>query len=168
MRTKIILLKLLSMRTTGPSRILHTNLEVINVLQIINNEVSLTITPYEKLINTSEPGFYHEYLNLYVEFKSKGINLDTKWNCFIGELEEFHTRLVELRDNNSNQEITFSPMEGMITLIVGKNMQPNESYYLKFKLSTEVRAEVFVEGIIGMDQTYIHEIVHGVRQIINF
>lgn len=56
----------------------------------------------------------------------------------------------------------------MITLTVGKNLQPSESYYLKFKLSTEVRAEIFVEGIIGMDQTYIHEIIHGVRQIINF
>lgn len=138
------------------------------MLQIINNEVSLTITPYEKMINTSEPGFYHAYLHLYVEFKSKGISLDTKWDCFVGEFEEFHRQLVELRDINSNKEITFSPMEGMITLTVGKNMQPSESYYLKFKLSTEVRAEISVEGIIGMDQTYIHEIIHGVRQIINF
>ncbi|EHG7887964.1 hypothetical protein [Citrobacter sp.] len=138
------------------------------MLQIINNEVSLTITPYEKMINTPEPGFYHEYLNLYVEFKSKGISLDTKWDCFVGELEEFHTQLMELRDNDINKDITFSPMEGMITLTVGKNMQPNESYYLKFNLSTEVRSEIFVEGIIGMDQTYIHEIIHGVRQLINF
>ena len=56
----------------------------------------------------------------------------------------------------------------MIILTVGKNMHAHESYYLKFKLSTEVRSEVFVEGIIGMDQTYIHEIINGVRQLINF
>ncbi|MBL5886210.1 WapI family immunity protein [Lelliottia aquatilis] len=138
------------------------------MLQIIHNEVTLAITPYEKLTNTSEKGFYHEYLNMYVEFKSKGISLDTIWDCYIGELEEFHTQLIELRDNIVEKEITFSPMEGMISLTVGKNIQSHESYYLKFKLSTEVRSDIFVEGIIGMDQTYIHEIIHGVRQLINF
>ena len=138
------------------------------MLHIIHHEVNLVITPYERLINTPEAGFYHEYLNLYVEFKSKGISLETKWDCYVGELEEFYTELIELRDNNIEKEITFSPMEGMIILTVGKNMHAHESYYLKFKLSTEVRSEVFVEGIIGMDQTYIHEIINGVRQLINF
>ncbi|WET40902.1 hypothetical protein [Citrobacter enshiensis] len=138
------------------------------MLQIIHNEVTLAITPYEKITNTPEKGFYHECLNMYVEFKSKGISLDAIWDCYVGELEEFHAQLIELRDNMVEKEITFSPMEGMITLTVGKNMQSNESYYLKFKLSTEVRSDIFVEGIIGMDQTYIHEIIHGVRQLINF
>lgn len=138
------------------------------MLQIIHHEVNLVITPYERLINTPEAGFYHEYLNLYVEFKSKGINLETKWDCYLGELEEFHAQLIELRDNDIEKEIIFSPMEGMIALTVGKNMQPYESYYLKFKLSTEIRSEIFVEGIIGMDQTYIHEIIHGVHQLITF
>lgn len=136
--------------------------------QIIHDEITLVITPYEKLTNTAEKGFYHEWLNLYVEFSSKGINLSTKWDCYVGELEDFHTQLIDLRDNNIRKETLFSPMEGMITLIVGKNIQPDEHYYLKFKLSTEVHSDIFVEGIIGMDQTYIHEIIQGVYQLIRF
>lgn len=138
------------------------------MLQIIHPAITLEITPYEKQTNTPEEGFYHQWLNMYVEFTSKGINLSTTWDCYIGELEDFHAQLIELRDNANEKEITFSPMEGMMTLIVGKNTHRHESYYLKFKLSTEVRSEIFVEGIVGLDQTYIHGIVQGVHALINF
>ncbi|WP_330984155.1 MULTISPECIES: hypothetical protein [Enterobacterales] len=138
------------------------------MLQIIHNEITLAITPYEKLINTPEKGFYHEWLNSYVEFSSRGISLNTKWDCYVGELEEFHAQLIKLRDNNIEDEIIFSPMDGMITLAVGKNIQPDERYYLKFKLSTEVHSDIYVEGTIGMDQTYIHEFIQGVYQLIRY
>lgn len=138
------------------------------MLQIIHDEITLVITPYEKLINTPENGFYHEWLKLYVEFSSSGITLNTKWDCYVGELEDFHAQLIKLRDNEIENEILFSPMEGMIALAVGKNIQPVERYYLKFKLSTEVHSDIFVEGIIGMDQTYIHEIIQGVDRLIRF
>ncbi|KFC84824.1 hypothetical protein [Buttiauxella agrestis] len=136
------------------------------MLKIVNSVIELEITPFEKITNTPEFGFYHKLLNMYVEFKSKGIHLATTWECYLGELEEFQHNLCHLRENNSTDEVTFSPMEGMITLIVGKNIIPFETYYLKFKLSTEAHADIFIEGSTGLDQTYIQEIIQGVHELI--
>lgn len=137
------------------------------MLKIINSDIELEITPIEKMINTPEPGFYHEWLNMYVEFKSKGIQATTSWDCYIGELEDFQSKLIALqREDNITKEVIFSPMEGMITLIIGKVTEPCEAYYLKLKISTETHSSIFVECTTGLDQTYIHEIIQGVRELI--
>lgn len=156
------------MKEHGLSHILLTNNQEKTMLKIVNSEINLEVTPFEKITNTTETGFYHEWLKMYVEFQAKGINLTTTWECYIGELEEFYSQLIALKDSSLAKQVIFSPMEGMITMIISKNIGPEESYSFKFKIATSVRSDFFVEGIIGLDQTYIHGIIEGVHNLIHY
>lgn len=154
------------MKKHGQLLISPTDLEV-NMLKIINSDIELEIIPIEKVINTPEPSFYHEWMNMYVEFKSKGITYQANWGCYSSELNELKQSLLALKNNTSHSEIKFSPNEGMITLFFHKHKN-GSTYYLKYKFYTEVRSSTFIEGETTLGELNIDELLIGLNWLTQF
>lgn len=137
------------------------------MLQIVNSEIEIIVSPLEKKINTPEQNHYSHWLDCYLEFKCKGISLAGTWGCFVGELEQFKSTLLDLKNDKLESAIIFSPQEGMFSLTITKSKERN-IYALHFKIFPELRSDIFVQGETSLGQLNIDELLSGLNNLINF
>jgi hypothetical protein len=137
------------------------------MLKIVNSEIEIIFSPLEKKINTPEHGYYSQWLECYIEFKSKGISLAGEWGCFVGDLDEFKSKLLDLKNDKLDSEVIFSPQEGMVALSIAKSEERNV-YPLHFRIFAEIRSDIFVQGETSLGHLNIDELLSGLNSLINF
>ncbi|WP_340620366.1 WapI family immunity protein [Xenorhabdus siamensis] len=137
------------------------------MLVIKNEDIMLEIFLLDKASACEDKyEYYQSTINLYVEFKSKGISFATEWNIFTGELNDFINKIIESEKNQENYSLTFCPMEGMIKLKLSKANDAIGSYTLGFEFSSDIRSEIVLSGTTRIDQSYIPLIIQGLRSLL--
>ncbi|PWC12839.1 hypothetical protein B4923_09975 [Brenneria roseae subsp. americana] len=137
------------------------------MIHIQDNDTDFRIYPVEKIKNKgAEDTPYDSWLDMYVEIKSKGLDFNAKWGCFVCDLIELHTQLLKLKASGDESIYLFSPDEGMLKLIFGKNELG--TYYVTFTIYTDIRSDVYVHGISGIDIPSMDNLINAVHELINY
>lgn len=137
------------------------------MIHIQDNDTDFSICPIEKITNKgAENTYYDSWLDMYIEIKSKGLSFSAKWGCFVGGLIELHTQLLKLKTSDDESTYLFSPEEGMLKLIFGKNKFG--TYYVMFTIYTDIRSDVYVHGISSIDIPSMDNLINGVQQLIDY
>jgi len=136
------------------------------MLAIKNPEIELTITVDDTEINSTDYPYYEIYLKLSITFISVGVKYTSIWGCYNGELEKFRAELTDLKDNNRNNTVVFSPMNESSTLTIEKITTPYETYILTLNLFSSLNSETFIYSKSILDQSYLSGIIEGVSDLL--
>ncbi|HDT2171823.1 TPA: hypothetical protein QHO80_004735 [Escherichia coli] len=129
------------------------------MLKIENSEIKFTISVNDAINNSDDFYYYSICFKLFIEFISKSIRYEAAWECYIGEIEEFKSSLVNLMNNMEYGEVIFSPRLETSKLVIEKIVKPYETYCFNFNLPTVVNSQISVQGMTILDQSYIPGII---------
>lgn len=136
------------------------------MLEIKNTEIEFIITVDDKQINSADYPYYEIYLKLSITFISGGVKYTSIWGCYNGEIKKFRAELTDLKDNNRNNTVVFSPMNESSTLTIEKITTPYETYILTLKLFSSLNSETFIYSKSILDQSYLSGIIEGVSDLL--
>jgi len=136
------------------------------MLEIKNTEIEFIITVDDIQINYADHSYYERYLKILTTFISDGVKYSSAWGCYNGEIEKFRAELTDLKDNNRNNAVIFSPMNDSNTLTIEKITTPYETYILTLKLFSSLNSETFIYSKSILDQSYLPGIIEGVSDLL--
>ncbi|MEH2920423.1 hypothetical protein ACFFL1_07560 [Samsonia erythrinae] len=135
------------------------------MVNIRDVDTEINIYPIEKIEGMQDTA-YDVWLKMYIELTTKGLKFNAEWGCHLFDLRELYENLIKMEKNPSPSSYSFAPEEKMISFDFRKN--DIGSYYVRYTLYTDIRSDIYVNGISHIDIPTMENLIIGVKNLIDY